>query len=114
MRTVPIVILLLAVAAVAGGVLIEGTAESPVTMLVPYSCATCALEIARRRKDAWFKLGLVPIILGLSAGGVGWTLCAAYVASPASMLVWAGVAVAVAVSTEAISAKAHGTGSHVC
>ena len=114
MGTVPIVILLLAVAAVAGGVLIEGTAESPATLFLFYIFATGALELARRRHDAWFRLGLVPIVLGLSAGGVGWTLGAAHVASPASMLVWVGVAVAVAVSAEATSAKAHGTGPHVC
>jgi len=113
MRTVPIVILLLAVAAIAGGVLIEGTAESPATLFLFYMFATGALELARKRRDAWFKLGLVPIILGLSAGGVGWTLGAAHVASTASMLVWAGMAVAVAASAEATSARARGTGPPV-
>ena len=110
MRTVPIIILVLAIAAVAGGVLIEGTAEHPATLLLFYMFATGALQLARKRNDAWFKLGLVPIVLGLSAGGVGWTLGAAHVASTTSMLVWAGVAVAVAASAETASAKADGTG----
>jgi len=113
MRAVPVAILVLAVAAVAGGVLIEGTAESPATLFLFYMFATGALELARKRHDAWFKLGLVPIALGLSAGGVGWTLGAAHVASTPSMLVWVGVAVAVAASAEATSGRAHGTGPHV-
>jgi hypothetical protein len=57
-----------------------------------YIGATTALEFAHRRNDAGVRLGAVPVVLDLSARGVGWTLGAEPVASPASTLVWAGIA----------------------
>ena len=108
MRTVSIVVLLVAVAAVACGVFIEGTAEHPSVLILPYMFATGVLELARKRPENWVKLGLVPIVIGLSAGGVGWTLGAEHIAANASMLVWVGVAVSIAASGEAASAKARG------
>ncbi len=110
MRVVSILVLLLGVAAVAAGVLIEGTAQHPMTLFVPYIVATTAVEFSRKRTDAWFRLGFVPVLLGLSAGLIAWTLGAEHVASTASSLVWIGVAVAVAASAEATSAKARGAG----
>ena len=71
---------------------IEGTAEHPATLFLFYMFATGVLELVRKRHDIWFRLGLVPVVLGLSAGGVGWTVGAAHVTSTGSMLVWAGMA----------------------
>ena len=109
MRAVPIVILVVAVAAVATGVLIKGTAEHPAALFLPYMFATGVLELARKRPDTWIKLGLVPIVLGCSAAGVGATLGAEHLASFASALVWVGIAVAIAASEEAAATKVRGT-----
>jgi len=110
MRTISIIVLLLAISAVVAGVLIEGTTEPPVNLFIFYMLATAALDLARRRHNLWFRLGVVPCIVGLSAGGVAQTLGTAHVASNVTMLVWVGVAVAVVASVQAISPKAREAG----
>ena len=112
MRAVPTVVLLVAVAAVVAGVLIEGTAEHPAALFLPYMFGTGVLELARRRQDTWIRLGLVPIVLGCSAAGVGATLGAEHLDSFASGLVWVGVAVAIAASEEVAAGRARGTPHH--
>jgi len=112
MRAVPTVVLLVAAAAVAAGVLIEGTAGHPAALFLPYMLATGVLEVARRRHDPWIKLGLVPIVLGCSAAGVGATLGAEHLLSFASALVWVGIAVAIAASEEVAAARVRGTPHH--
>ena len=108
MRAISIGVLVLGVAAVVMGVLIEGTAESPLTLFVPFLFGTTILETARKRDDAWVRLGAVPIVLGASAAGVGWTLGPDHATSTVAGLVWVGIAVAIAASADATAAKARG------
>lgn len=102
------VALIIAAAAVVAGVLIEGTTENPANLFLPWMFGLAVLETARRKQSAWLHLGAVPVVLGVSAYGVGWTLGPGHVASPVSMLVYAGVAVAI---TASVGAKVGPTGT---
>jgi hypothetical protein len=101
MRAIRIIVLLIAAGAVVTGVMIEDTAENPTNLFMPWVFGVTVLETARRKQGAWLYLGAVPVILGVSAYGVGWTLGPGHVTSAVSMLVYAGLAVAIAASVGA-------------
>lgn len=101
MRTTRIIALMIAAAAVVTGVMIEGTMENPTNLFLPWMFGVTVLETARRKQSAWLHFGAVPVVLGVSAYGVGWTLGPGHVTSAVSMLVYAGVAVAIAASVGA-------------
>lgn len=105
MRAVSVVVLLLGVVAVVAGVVIEGTAEHPLNLFLPYLFGTGVLEVARKRDDLWVRLGAVPIVLGASAAGVAWTLGPDHVTSSVGGLIWVGIAVAITASGEARMTK---------
>ena len=108
MRAISIGVFLLGVGAVVAGVLIDGTAKSPVALIMPFFLGTAILEVARKRDDLWFRLGVAPIVLGASAAGVAWTLGPNHAGSTAAGLVWVGMAVAIAAWTQTTAAKARG------
>ena len=101
MRTTRIIALILAAAAVVTGVMVEGTTENPTNLFLPWMFGVAVLETVRRKQSAWLQFGVVPGVLGVSAYGVGWTLGPGHVTSAVSMLVYAGIAVAIAASVDA-------------
>jgi hypothetical protein len=111
MRAISIGVLLLGVVAVIAGVVFEGTVEHPLNLFLPYLFGTGILEVARKRDDTWVRLGAVPIVLGASAAGVGWTLGPDHVTSAVGGLVWVGIAVAIAASAEARMTKTRTVGA---
>lgn len=101
MRATRIAALIIAATAVVAGVMIEGTTQNPTNLFLPWMFGLAVLEAERRKQSAWLHFGAVPVVLGVSAYGVGWTLGPGHVASAVSMLVYAGVAVAIAASVGA-------------
>ncbi len=101
MQTTRIVALIIAAAAVVTGTILEGTTENPANLFLPWMFGVTVLETARRKQSAWLHFGAVPVVLGVSAYGIGWTLGPGHVTSTVSMLVYGGVAVAIAASVGA-------------
>ncbi|GEM_PF-5428381 len=95
-RIVPVLIQLIAAAIVVAGIIIEGTHENPWNLAMPVFFSISVLTLARRKPGAWVDVGLVPVVLGASSYGVGWTLGSEHIASPTSLLVYVGIAVLIA------------------
>ena len=106
MRALTLIALLLAVVAVVAGVLIEGTRENPVNLVMPWLLGATVLELAARRRSAMLRLVFVPVVLGAAAAGVAWTLGPEHMTSAGSALVWIGVAGAIAASVEEAAVRA--------
>ncbi len=105
MRAPSLIALVLGLAAVIAGVVIEGTAESPAALLLPFVFVTGILDLDRKRRDPWIRVALIPIVVGASAAGVAWTLGSEHAASTTAGLVWVGLALCIAGSVEATAAK---------
>ena len=108
MRVPSLIALVLGLVAIIAGVVIEGTAESPAALFLPFLFVTGALERSRKRRGPWVRLALTPIVFGASAVGVAWTLGSEHAASTTAGLVWVGLAVCIAASVEAMAAKTRG------
>lgn len=106
MCTLSLAALVLGLAAVIGGIVIEGTAESPVALFLPFMFVTLVLDLHQKRPDLWARFGLIPIVIGASASGVAWTLGPEHAASNTAGLVWVGLSSCIAASAEATAAKA--------
>jgi hypothetical protein len=87
-----------------------GAGEHLLNPLLPNVFGTGVLEVARKRGDAWVRLGALPIVIGACAG-VGWTLGPDHVTSAVGGLVWVAIAVTIATSPDVRMTKTRTLGA---